>query len=113
MIFTTRILYLSFLILFFIEYSYTITVEDVYKRILERERNVQNTFTAQFVKPIGSVGGELIWPRTYSKPSQLFFDENGATYNIPNKRPTLRQLFQRTPFGYKYNDIDEDTDNMD
>uniref|UniRef100_A0A0N4ZB69 Uncharacterized protein n=1 Tax=Parastrongyloides trichosuri TaxID=131310 RepID=A0A0N4ZB69_PARTI len=98
---------------FLISYSYSITVEDVYKRILERERSVQNTFTAQFVKPIGSVGGELIWPRTYSKPSQLFFDENGATYNIPNKRPTLRQLFQRTPFGYRYNNIDDESEDTE
>lgn len=87
-----------------------ITVEDVYKRLLERERNIDNTFASQFIRPIGSVGGELIWPRSYSKPSSLFFDENGAAFNVRNTRPTLREILGRTPFGTKhytdYNDID-------
>uniref|UniRef100_A0AC35U5C6 COesterase domain-containing protein n=1 Tax=Rhabditophanes sp. KR3021 TaxID=114890 RepID=A0AC35U5C6_9BILA len=97
-----------FIILTLTRLSISISIEDVYKRILERERNVDRTFTSQFIKPIGSVGGELIWPRTYSRPSQLYFDENGASFNIPNKRPTMRDIFARTPFGYKSNDITED-----
>uniref|UniRef100_A0AC34G3E8 Uncharacterized protein n=1 Tax=Panagrolaimus sp. ES5 TaxID=591445 RepID=A0AC34G3E8_9BILA len=89
---------------------HAITVEDVYKRLLERERNVDNTFASQFIRPIGSVGGELIWPRSYSKPSSLFFDENGAAYNVRSSRPSLREILGRTPFGTKrytdYNDIE-------
>uniref|UniRef100_A0AC34R6N9 Uncharacterized protein n=1 Tax=Panagrolaimus sp. JU765 TaxID=591449 RepID=A0AC34R6N9_9BILA len=90
---------------------YAITVEDVYKRLLERERNIDNTFTNQFIRPIGANGGELIWPRSYSKPSYLFFDENGAAFNVRADRPTLREILQRTPFGKRPggdpNDLDE------
>lgn len=87
-----------------------ITLEDVYKRLLERERNIDNTFASQFIRPIGSVGGELIWPRSYSKPSSLFFDENGASYNVRSSRPTLREILGRSPIGNQkntdYNDIE-------
>ncbi|TMS36709.1 hypothetical protein L596_003807 [Steinernema carpocapsae] len=84
----------------------SITVEDVYKRLLERERNIDNTFTSQFIRPIGSVGGELIWPRSYSKPSYLFFDENGAAYNVRPGRPSLQEILRRTPFSSLNNNVE-------
>lgn len=38
-----------------------ITVEDVYKRLLERERTAgSNPFSGHFIRPIGSVGDELV-----------------------------------------------------
>lgn len=37
-----------------------ITVEDVYKKLLERERSSGNAFAAQFIRPIGRVGDELV-----------------------------------------------------
>lgn len=74
-----------------------ITIEDVYKRLLEKERYVDNTFSSQFIRPIGSVDGELIWPRSYAKPTYLFFDENGAAYNVNPSRTTLRDILERTP----------------
>uniref|UniRef100_A0A7E4VYM6 Secreted protein n=1 Tax=Panagrellus redivivus TaxID=6233 RepID=A0A7E4VYM6_PANRE len=86
---------------------HAITVEDVYKRLLERERGAQDTFAAQFIRPVGSVGGELIWPRSYSKPSYLVFDENGAAFNVRPSRPSLREILSKTPVGSaNYNDND-------
>jgi len=76
--------------------------------LLERERNIDNTFASQFIRPIGSVGGELIWPRSYSKPSALFFDENGAAFNVRPDRPTMKELLLRTPFGRRRADLDND-----
>ncbi|KAE9550879.1 hypothetical protein FO519_005903 [Halicephalobus sp. NKZ332] len=64
----------------------------------------------QFIRPIGSVGGELIWPRSYSRPSHLFFDENGAAYNVRPDRPTMRELLMRTPFGRRQASIENDLD---
>uniref|UniRef100_A0A914EKM7 Uncharacterized protein n=1 Tax=Acrobeloides nanus TaxID=290746 RepID=A0A914EKM7_9BILA len=78
-----------------------ITLEDVYKRVLERERNSDNTFSNQFIKPIGSVGGELIWPRSYARQGYLFFDENGAAFNVRPDRPTLQEILSVSPFGYE------------
>ncbi|KAH7719474.1 Protein R11G1.2 [Aphelenchoides avenae] len=87
-----------------------ITVEDVYKRLLERERTAgSNPFSGHFIRPIGSVGDELIWPRTYGRPSALFFDENGASYNVRPERPSLTHILRRTPLGGRYlNAVGED-----
>lgn len=76
-----------------------ITIEDVYTRLLEKERNIENTFSAQFIRPIGDVNGELIWPRSYSKPSYLIFDNNGAAYNVAAQRPSLSEILSRTSLG--------------
>uniref|UniRef100_A0A0N5AXD4 Secreted protein n=1 Tax=Syphacia muris TaxID=451379 RepID=A0A0N5AXD4_9BILA len=75
-----------------------ITLENVYKRLLEKERHTENSFSAQFIRPIGSVDGEFIWPRSYSRSSYLFFDENGAAYNIRPARPSLKNIIERTSF---------------
>uniref|UniRef100_A0A1I7WLF1 Cytokin_check_N domain-containing protein n=1 Tax=Heterorhabditis bacteriophora TaxID=37862 RepID=A0A1I7WLF1_HETBA len=77
----------------FIQECWSITASDIYTRLLEKERNIDKTFAFQFVKPIGSVAGELIWPRSYSTSSELMFDENGAAYKL-HERPSLSRILQ-------------------
>ncbi|VDO47991.1 unnamed protein product, partial [Haemonchus placei] len=72
---------------------WSITASDVYKRLLERERNVEDTFAFNFVRPIGSVAGELIWPRSYDSSNELTFDENGAAFPL-HERPTLSKILR-------------------
>ncbi|XGW32727.1 hypothetical protein V3C99_017340 [Haemonchus contortus] len=78
-----------------VQECWSITASDVYKRLLERERNVEDTFAFNFVRPIGSVAGELIWPRSYDSSNELTFDENGAAFPL-HERPTLSKILRRS-----------------
>ncbi|VDM57367.1 unnamed protein product [Angiostrongylus costaricensis] len=74
---------------------WSITAVDIYKRLLEKERNVDDTFAFNLIRPIGSVAGELIWPRTYDSSNELTFDENGVAYPL-HERPSLSRILGRS-----------------
>ncbi|KAK6011764.1 hypothetical protein OSTOST_23140 [Ostertagia ostertagi] len=65
------------------------------RRLLEKERNVDDTFAYHLIRPIGSVAGELIWPRSYDSSNELTFDENGAAFPL-HERPTLSRILRRS-----------------
>ncbi|VDO74359.1 unnamed protein product [Heligmosomoides polygyrus] len=79
----------------FSEKCWSITAVDIYKRLLERERNVDNTFAFNLIRPIGSVAGELIWPRSYDSSNELTFDENGVAFPL-HERPSLSRILRRS-----------------
>ncbi|VDM74747.1 unnamed protein product [Strongylus vulgaris] len=95
MFITSRQLFLGFSLSFFLQGCLSITIEDVYRRLLEKERNVDNTFAFNLIRPIGSVGGELIWPRSYDSSNELTFDENGAAFPV-HERPSLSRILRRS-----------------
>ncbi|KAK6032544.1 hypothetical protein OSTOST_01273 [Ostertagia ostertagi] len=74
---------------------WSITAIDIYKRLLKKERNVDDTFAYHLIRPIGSVAGELIWPRSYDSSNELTFDENGAAFPL-HERPTLSRILRRS-----------------
>ncbi|WKY16323.1 hypothetical protein Q1695_001193 [Nippostrongylus brasiliensis] len=92
---TIQQLHIAVLISLLIQECWSITAEDIYKRLLERERNVDNTFAFNLIRPIGSVAGELIWPRSYDSSNELTFDENGAAFPV-HERPTLSRILRRS-----------------
>ncbi|KAK6037316.1 hypothetical protein COOONC_25179 [Cooperia oncophora] len=78
-----------------IQVCWSITSSDVYKRLLERERNIDDTFAYHLIRPIGSVAGELIWPRSYDASAELTFDENGVAFPL-HERPSLSRILRRS-----------------
>ncbi|KAE9412983.1 hypothetical protein Angca_001731, partial [Angiostrongylus cantonensis] len=91
----SRHLLVTIAIVFFIQDCWSITAVDIYKRLLEKERNVDDTFAFNLIRPIGSVAGELIWPRTYDSSNELTFDENGVAYPL-HERPSLSRILGRS-----------------
>ncbi|KAK6765628.1 hypothetical protein RB195_025505 [Necator americanus] len=92
---TSRHLFIGLSISFLIQGCWSITAVDVYRRLLEKERNIDDTFAFNLIRPIGSVGGELIWPRSYDSSNELTFDENGAAFPL-HERPTLSRILRRS-----------------
>ncbi|RCN53774.1 hypothetical protein ANCCAN_00268 [Ancylostoma caninum] len=92
---TSRRVFFGLSISVLLQGCWSITAEDIYKRLLEKERNVDNTFAFNLIRPIGSVAGELIWPRSYDSSNELTFDENGVAYPL-HERPTLSRILRRS-----------------
>lgn len=82
----------------------SITVADLYTRVLEKNRHVEDTFAFQFVRPIGTVAGEYVSFKKFLKSlfesqnfsarfriSQDFYNPYTLTYSI---------LFQIWPRSY-------------
>ncbi|KAH7698344.1 hypothetical protein AAVH_34564 [Aphelenchoides avenae] len=48
-----------------------------------------------WVKPIATVDGEKIYPRTFDKPGEVFFDNNGGTF-VLRSEPTIGEMLQQS-----------------
>ncbi|KHJ90501.1 hypothetical protein OESDEN_09656 [Oesophagostomum dentatum] len=57
---TSKHLFFGLAISVLLEGCWSITAIDIYRRLIEKERNVDNTFAFNLIRPIGSVGGELV-----------------------------------------------------
>ncbi|EYC12253.1 hypothetical protein Y032_0048g1687 [Ancylostoma ceylanicum] len=64
---TSRHVFFGLSISVLLQGCWSITAVDIYKRLLEKERNVDNTFAFNLIRPIGSVAGELV-----SDPSYMY-----------------------------------------
>ncbi|KJH40107.1 hypothetical protein DICVIV_13965 [Dictyocaulus viviparus] len=92
---STHYLLFNTVLTLFIQVCWSITAIDIYKRLLEKERNIDNTFAYNLIRPIGSVAGELIWPRSYDSSNELTFDENGVAFPL-HERPPLSRILWRS-----------------
>ncbi|KAH7719482.1 hypothetical protein AAVH_13053 [Aphelenchoides avenae] len=99
----STIAHLSIVVLMLALATNAITVEDVYKRLPRTSIKVLMRGTFGIFNGFSRLSRSFqIWPRTYGRPSALFFDENGASYNVRPERPSLTHILRRTPLGGRY-----------
>ncbi|CAI4223816.1 unnamed protein product [Auanema sp. JU1783] len=96
----------ALVLLIVVQTSFSITLESVYTRLLQKQRNAEDTFAFQFVKPIGTVAGEYIWPRSYSASAELIFDENGAAFPVRERPTSLSRILRPLQTSRLRNEVD-------